>query len=72
MKIKTMKKIILLLLMINSISYSQNTTMHFYYGTAKNFGGEVLFQIRGTESTYLGGGFSGAYIKDKFINMQLT
>jgi hypothetical protein len=54
-----MKKLIIAILFIN-MAYSQNTTIHFYYGTEKMLGSEVMFHIRNTESIYLGGGFNGA------------
>ncbi len=66
-----MKKLILLLLLVSSIGYSQNTTMHFYTGSAKTLGGEILFHINNTESSYLGFGFGGA-IKDKATGADLT
>jgi len=53
-----MKKLLILIL-FTSITYAQNTTVHFYYGTEKMLGGELMFHIRGTESFHLGGGFSG-------------
>ncbi len=55
-----MRKIILALLFVN-LANAQKTTVHFYYGTANNVGSEIMFHLKGTESTYLGGGFSGAW-----------
>jgi hypothetical protein len=54
-----MKKLIYLLL-VSSICYAQSTTVHFFYGSSQIAGGEMTFNLRGTESSYLGGGFSGA------------
>lgn len=50
----------LALLLLAFTGYSQNTTIHFYYGSDNNTGAEVMFAIRGTESSCIGGGFSGA------------
>jgi len=58
----------LLLILVTSIGYSQNTTVHFYYGTANNAGAEVMFALRGTESTYIGGGYSGALSPDRSVD----
>ncbi len=54
-------------MLISSISYSQSATVHFFYGTDKMLGGEMLFNVRGTESLYLGGGFSGALEQNRTI-----
>lgn len=59
-----MKKLIYLLL-VSSICFAQNTTVHFFYGTSQIAGGEMMFNMRGTESIYLGGGFSGALNQKK-------
>jgi len=48
-----MKKLLLLLL-ITTFSYSQETTIHFYYGTKQTTGAEILFSNAGF-------GFSGAW-----------
>lgn len=50
----------LILILLSAISYSQNTTIHFYYGTENTAGAEIMFLLRGTDSAFLGGGFSGA------------
>lgn len=50
----------LALLLLAFTGYSQTTTLHFYYSSANNSGAEILTAVRGTESAYLGGGFSGA------------
>jgi len=59
-----MKKLIYLLL-VSSMCHAQNTTVHFFYGTSQIAGGEMMFNIRGTENFYLGGGFSGALNQKK-------
>ena len=48
------------LLLISISCYSQNTTVHFYYGAKNIAGSEIMFHIKNTESTYLGAAFSGA------------
>ncbi len=62
-----MKKlfIITVLLLSGLSSYSQSAIIHFFYGSNEMLGGETLFLLRGTENTYLGGGFSGALNKNK-------
>lgn len=54
-----MKKLLLLLL-FTVCSYSQNTTIHFYYSSEQLTGAEIMFPVRGTDF-YLGGGFSGTW-----------
>ena len=64
-----MKKVLILTaLLLSGWAYSQNTTIHFYGASAKILGGEIMFNIRGTESLYLGGGFSGATSPDRTAN----
>ena len=60
-----MKKIITTLLMSSTlINYSQEAVQHYYYGTNETLGAEMYFQVRNTESSFLGGGFSGT-LKNK-------
>jgi hypothetical protein len=59
-----MKKLIIMCL-LGYTGYSQEMSMHFFYATAQNIGAETLIHIRGTESTYLGGGFSGVLYRTK-------
>lgn len=51
----------LALLLLAFTGYSQSTSVHFYYSTEQTTGAELLIAVRGTESAYLGGGFSGAW-----------
>lgn len=53
------------LLLVSGMCYAQTTTVHFFYGTSEIAGSEMTFNIRGTESTYIGGGFSGALNQKK-------
>ena len=63
-----MKKLSLIILFLTGLnSYSQSATIHFYYGSNEMLGAEMLFKLRGTENTYLGGGFSGALNKRKAV-----
>lgn len=75
-----MKKL-LLLLIITTVSYSQEATIHFYGSSTKTTGAEILVHLGNTESTYLGGGFSGAWnvkesvkthINDYDLKQQIT
>lgn len=59
-----MKNLIYLLL-VSCVCYAQTTTVHFFYGSSQIAGSEMTFNIRGTESSYIGGGFSGALNQDK-------
>ena len=61
-----MKNLIYLLL-VSSMCYAQTTTttVHFFYGSSQIAGSEMTFNIRGTESSYIGGGFSGALNQKK-------
>ena len=60
-----MKKIITTLLLSSTlIGYSQEAVQHYYYGTNETLGAEMYFQVRNTESSFLGGGFSGT-LKNK-------
>ena len=60
-----MKKIITILLVLCTlISYSQEALQHYYYGTNETLGAEMYFQVRNTESSFLGVGFSGT-LKNK-------
>lgn len=54
-------------MLVSGIGYAQETTIHFYYGTEKMLGSEVMFHLKGTESTYIGGGFSGALEQDRTV-----
>lgn len=56
----------LILLLLSTFAYCQTTTIHFYYGTEKMLGSEIMFQIK--DHTYLGGGFSGALNPDRSLN----
>lgn len=63
-----MKKLSLIILFITGFnSYSQTATIHFYYGSNEMLGAEILTLLRGTDNTYLGGGFSGALNKRKAV-----
>jgi hypothetical protein len=53
-----MKKLFMLLVLLSASVYSQNATLHFFYGTNNTLGGETMFKLRGSESVWLGGGFS--------------
>jgi hypothetical protein len=67
MREETIKKILFYLAIATLVSAAfhkaaaQNTTIHFYYAQEQTTGGEIMFALRGTESSYLGGGFSGAW-----------
>jgi hypothetical protein len=52
--------LVFMLLLVSAASQGQNATVHFFYGSPKILGSEIMFHLRGTESSYLGGGFSGA------------
>jgi hypothetical protein len=65
-----MKTLILLLFL--TIAQAQNTTIHFFYGGSENLGSEILFKIKGTENTYIGGGFSGALNQRKALGTFLV
>lgn len=54
-----MKKLFMLLVLLSASVYSQNATLHFFYGTNNTLGAETMFKLRGSESLWLGGGFSG-------------
>jgi len=55
-----MKKMVYLLVLLGSISYSQEATIHFYGSSKLLLGSEILVHVNDTDSFYLGGGFSGA------------
>ncbi len=60
-----MKKIITILLLSSTLtSYGQEALQHYYYGTNETLGAEMYFQVRNTESSFLGVGFSGT-LKNK-------
>lgn len=50
----------LALLLLAFTGFAQSASVHFYYSSANNAGAEIMFALRGTDSAYLGGGFSGA------------
>lgn len=60
-----MKKLILLLL-FTVITQAQETTMHFYYGTANTLGAEFITHVANTDSFYLGGGFGGVLTQNRY------
>lgn len=62
----------LLLILLSTFCYSQNTTIHFYVSSKLTTGGEIMFQIRGTESKFLGGGFSGAWKIEEVVPGRIT
>lgn len=56
-----MKKIILYALLYSGAIYSQDATVHFFYGSNELVGAEVMMEIKEDGSQkYLGFGFSGA------------
>lgn len=57
----------ILLVFIAFSVHSQEAVQHYYYGSNEMLGADMYFKIRGTESTFLGGGFSGALNKNKAI-----
>ncbi|MDR6845053.1 hypothetical protein [Flavobacterium granuli] len=62
----------LILLFISISCYSQNTTIHFYYGAKNIVGSEIMFHIKNTESTYFGGAFSGALKQEPTMPGKIT
>ncbi len=53
-----MKRIFILLVLFSISGYSQNTTLHFFYGSNSTLGAETMFKLKGSQSVWLGGGFS--------------
>ncbi len=63
-----MKKTLLVAMLVSGLANAQTTTIHFYGATAKTLGAEVMFKLKGTESAYIGGGYSGATSPERTAN----
>lgn len=54
-----MKRLLLLVLFSGTMYSQSDATMHFYAGSARTLGSELLIHVNDTDSFYLGGGFGG-------------